>query len=474
VRRLGVVDIAAGVVGLAIAGAVVGPMVVSASGGAAVTSAAVPVVASALVALVLVTAISSGARGGPLALESATVFLVLLAPVDRGLALRAPALRQVAVGALVGAVVGGVAGLSVAPRLAELRLGAWVGAGGVVGALFVGLSVLVAGLPLRPLVTRALQGLVVAWWALDAWLGARTSPAWVLGASWPLGGFGLPAAAVVAIVAVVATVGVARVGHLSLEKAWRRSGYADQFRLAVGLNDLRTALLVVRRRANEAARLRPWAAVAVGRHPVSQRAARSVLRWPVARVLRLMGLAIVTGAAATMVVSTPAAFAVVVVLVYVGALDAADPLAEELDHPHLLAMFPLARGELVLRHLGVPVVVLGGLGLVAATTAMVLGAPVGLAFGLVPPLALAGVAGAALTASRIARPLTTVRDIWIPPEVLVPRILLRVGAPLLPIGATLVPPVLAFAGGSSGSWATCLGGVLLSVAMIAWSALVRR
>ena len=49
----------------------------------------------------------SGSRGGPLALERAEVRHVLLAPVDRTTALRAPAIRQLRFLAFVGMVAGG-------------------------------------------------------------------------------------------------------------------------------------------------------------------------------------------------------------------------------------------------------------------------------------------------------------------------------------------------------------------------------
>ena len=50
----------------------------------------------------------SGSRGGPLALERADVRHVLLAPVDRTTALRAPAIRQLRFLGFVGIVAGGI------------------------------------------------------------------------------------------------------------------------------------------------------------------------------------------------------------------------------------------------------------------------------------------------------------------------------------------------------------------------------
>ena len=57
-------------------------------------------------AFALALGLRSGSRGGPLALERAEVRHVLLAPVDRTTALRAPAIRQLRFLAFVGLVVG--------------------------------------------------------------------------------------------------------------------------------------------------------------------------------------------------------------------------------------------------------------------------------------------------------------------------------------------------------------------------------
>ena len=72
-----------------------------------------PAVLGLVVAVALFVGLRSGSRGGPLALERADVRHVLLAPVDRAVALRGPALRQlrflVAAGAGVGAATGQLA-----------------------------------------------------------------------------------------------------------------------------------------------------------------------------------------------------------------------------------------------------------------------------------------------------------------------------------------------------------------------------
>src|SRR5262245_34361594 len=53
-----------------------------------------PAVIGMVAALALAAGLRSGSRGGPIALEPAEVRFVLLAPVDRGGALRGPVLRN--------------------------------------------------------------------------------------------------------------------------------------------------------------------------------------------------------------------------------------------------------------------------------------------------------------------------------------------------------------------------------------------
>ena len=79
-------------------------------------------------AFAIALGLRSGSRGGPLALERADVRHVLLAPVDRTMALRAPAVRQLRFLGFVGMVVGGISGDMAAKRLPGSAL-AWVATG---------------------------------------------------------------------------------------------------------------------------------------------------------------------------------------------------------------------------------------------------------------------------------------------------------------------------------------------------------
>ncbi|MDQ2754699.1 MAG: hypothetical protein M3R71_04030, partial [Actinomycetota bacterium] len=63
-------------------------------------------VVGAAVGAVWAVGLRSGGRGGPLVIEAADVRHILLAPIERAVALRLPAIRQLRFGALVGAAVG--------------------------------------------------------------------------------------------------------------------------------------------------------------------------------------------------------------------------------------------------------------------------------------------------------------------------------------------------------------------------------
>jgi hypothetical protein len=378
--------------------------------------------------------------------------------------------RQVALAAALGAVVGAVTWMTMAGQVASSRASPvpWIAAGVVTGTLAVGVALLGAGVRLSTRGAAFVRALIVGWWALDAWRRTTTSPMSVLGHL----AFGPTSPVAIVSVAAgalgVAGLGVLRIGSLSIEKAWRRSGAADQLRVAVGLNDLRTALLIVRRRSDDSPRLRPWRAVAgrwTARQPVVARSVRALVRWPLRRIVRFVALA---GAAGAVVVGSPdrpVLGGVAALLVYMGALDA---LAQELDHPDLRRGFPISDAALATRHLVVPLGLMTGFAIVASLAAGIVGGgwpAVGVGLASSPSIAIAAVAGAALTAVRTARPFTRVTDIGLPPEVVVPRIVLRVVAPVLPLAATIIP--MASAGPTARAvWAGVPGG-LVSVGVLA-------
>ncbi|MHB1536810.1 MAG: hypothetical protein ACYC1D_19815, partial [Acidimicrobiales bacterium] len=221
-----------------------------------------PQIVGAAIGAVWAIGLRSGGRGGPLALEAADVRHVLLAPVKRSWALRAPAVRQMRFAALVGAAAGAIGGLLASRRLpggapAWIASGAAVGVFSVLGAL--GLALVASGWRIGRWAGGVAALAVAAWSAADLRAATVTSPATLLGelALWPLRV--RPAALVGAAVAVAAVVaGVLSVGGTSIEAAERRASLVGQIRFAATLRDLRTVVVLRRQLSQEQPRQRPW------------------------------------------------------------------------------------------------------------------------------------------------------------------------------------------------------------------------
>ena len=205
----------------------------------------------------------------------------------------------------------------------------------------------------------------------------------------------------VVVACALLVVGLVPVGAASLEAAERRSTLVGQLRFAATLQDLRTVILLRRQLALELPRKRPWIRLRVrgtGRLPIFVRGLRGVLRWPAARVARLVLLAVVAGAALRGVWTgtTPLILAAGIAM-FVAGLDGIEPLAQEVDHPSRRDSSPFEAGDIHLAHVPVCVLVLVLTAAVAAGVAAVPGpgqVPVGVAAVLALPLALGGVGGA--------------------------------------------------------------------------------
>jgi len=356
-----------------------------------------PALLGLLVAFAVFAGLRSGSRGGPLALEQPDVRHVLLSPVDRGVALRGPAWRQLRFMAAVGAAAGATAG-----QLALRRLpgnpAEWMVVGAVFGLTVVGIgfgSALVAsGTGLKSAWATLVGGLLVAWSVGDLIGKLPTAPATIVGrlAIWPLRTDPLALLGVVAAVALVAA-GMRLVSGTSLEAAERRTSLVGQLRFAVTLQDLRTVLVLRRQLAQERPRSRPWvpALRSHPRFPVFARGVRSVMRWPLSRLVRVLVLAVVAGLALRGVWggTTPLVLLAGLAL-WVAALDAVEPLGQEIDHPGRTDSYPVDRGELLMHHLPLVASVSVGVGLVAGVVASV---PIGTAVPVGPALATAATAG---------------------------------------------------------------------------------
>lgn len=365
-----------------------------------------PALAGLIAAVVIAAGLRSGGRGGPLALEPADVQHVLLAPIPRRLALRGPAARQLRTSAFVGAVTGMAAGNLAAQRLPG-SYPAWVAWGGIAGLVtglaWTGSALLASGVRLGRRVAGGLAVGAVGWSVADLSGGTATSPATFLGrlamsatdtmAGWPLG---------LALLAVPVA-GLAAVGGTALEAARRQAGLATQLRFALTMQDIRTVVLLRRQLAAEGPRRRPWVRLPAGRGtwPVWRRDWNGILRWPAARVVRLVLLGAVAGvAAAAAWRDTPALVAAAGAALLVSAFDSVEGLAQEADHSVRRDTLPVGAGRLALRHLAAPSAVMlavvaiavgGATPLGGATTVLAVGALVAV------PAALAAVCGAALS-----------------------------------------------------------------------------
>jgi hypothetical protein len=340
-----------------------------------------PAVVGLVVAFAIALGLRSGSRGGPLALEAADVRYVLLAPVDRDIALQEPARRQLRSTAFIGMVAGAVIGLLAYRRFPGNPV-LWIASGAAVGTAaavaMTGAAMVSCGLRLSRTAASLAGGSLLVWSTADASFDVATSPLTYLGrlALWPIEHDPLSFVALVPVL-VLAVAGLRMVGGLSLESAERRGRLVSHLRFAATLQDLRTVMLLRRQLAAEVPREKPWIrlrpATGLGRTVTWRRDWRGILRWPATRLLRLAGLGVVAGLASAAAWSgTTPLVALAGLALFVAGLDAIEGLAQEVDHPDRRDSFPVPDGALHLRHLVAPscvLVVIGLLGLVAASLA---------------------------------------------------------------------------------------------------------
>ncbi len=422
------------------------------------------------VAFLVALSLRSGSRGGPLSLEAADVRVVLLAPIGRHLALRAPALHQLRsaafAGLCVGAVVGRLAGQRLPGRFASWAV-ASAGFGLVAAVLSVGAALLACGVRLKRPAATALGVALLGWSAADVSAATATSPLTYVGrialAALPgdvVGGSVSVAIAVgVALTVAVLAMAAVRLGHMSLEAAERRGRLAAQLRFALSLQDLRAVILLRRRLAAEEPRARPWIRLRAPRREPSdevtaapegrrrssrdtdtdvlgrpgaairRRGLNSLLRWPTTRILRVVGLGIVAGfAAGGAWKGTTPLIIVAGAALFVAALDALEPLAQEWDHPTRRDSFPLRPGRIVAASLLVPTLVLAAATAAGVAVAIpILGLPVAPMLWAVFPATAAAVAGGC--ASLILEPVSAAELMsrYPVPEAAGPVLVLRLG-----------------------------------------------
>ena len=410
-----------------------------------------PDVLGVVVAVAILIGLRSGARGGPLAIEPADARHVLLAPIDRALALRGPALRQLRFAAFVAIVVGAIGGQLAVRRLGDEPL-LWVACGALFALVTLGLAqgaALIAGGRRLPVMAANLLGLaLVAWAVADVFDYVHYSPTGLVGTIpfWPLEFE--PLALIPAAVAVVAViVGIVGLGGISLEAAERRTRLVGQLRFAATLQDLRTVMVLRRQLAMELPRTRPWIREhSSGRLPVWHRGMRGVLRWPAGRIVRLISLGVIAGVALRGVADgTIPLMLLAGGALYVAALDGVESMAQEADHPGRSEALPRPIGDLLVRHLGVGALVMTFVALVGAAVAVAMNPSLGaagVAAIAVAPAALAAAAGGALSVLQGIQEPSAGWDL-IPPEVAGMRTAFRVGGPPLVAVIGVLPVVMA-------------------------------
>lgn len=405
-----------------------------------------------LFASVVLLAVRSGSRGGPLAVEAPDVNHVLMAPPDRTRALRRPTVGTIGYGAAAGLVLFALVGSLASQRLPGSAAG-WMASGALFGAILaataLGAALVTCSNRVHPIVALGIASVLVVWSVADAAGRSPTAPTSFAGdiMLWPIRS-GTPGLPWVAVAGSLAAAGILLIGGLSLEKARRRTELVAQLRFAVTQQDLRSVVLLRRQLASETLRARPHIRVpgALAQHyPIAARDARSIMHWPAVRVLRVLGLAVLAALATRGVFSgtTPLVLAAGVAA-YVAGLDTTEGLSEEIDHPVMMESFPLHEGLLMLRHLVVPCVanVLAGLVGMLVVWALEPSAQV-LEVGVVVAVTggLAGVAGA--TVSTVSSVDAGGADALMTPEVAGPRLVFRVAWPPLVAVIGFLPALVA-------------------------------
>ncbi|MGI9578564.1 MAG: hypothetical protein ACR2OH_10220 [Microthrixaceae bacterium] len=426
-------------------------------------------------ALALLVAIRSGSRGGPLSVEAADVHHVLASPVRRSSVLRRPSSEVLGYGVLGGVVVSAVCGSFISQRVPG-GTAEWVGSGALFGAMVMlvalGAALLTASRVSPRWVPLALGWILLLWAVADvadtgpaapttyaarllflpvAHLGP--DPAWV-GAPW----------GVLAILLPVA--GVVFIGGLSIEAARRRTELVTQLRFAVTVQDLRSVILLRRQLASEVPRTRPWFRVpriVDRRWPVFARDMRSVAHWPVIRVGRVLVFAVAAALAVRAMYAGSVPLVVVAGLAsFVVALDATEPLSQDIDHPLLAESVPIDQGRVMVRHLVQPTIVLVVVAAIALTVVWALSPSPevwGVGLVLLATAPAAAVAGAAV--SVVSTVDSGAADQLMTPEIAGPRMVFRTVWPPLIATVGFLPALIASLVDSDGG----PQGVAVSVAM---------
>lgn len=345
-----------------------------------------PSVIGLLISIVVGGALRSGSRGASLTIEPADVAHVLSAPLPRARVLRRPAVHSLRKGLFSALITGAATGALTAPFLPG-GPARWIfftsASAGLVGLGSAGLALVAGGRRLGPRVAVAASVALLAWSIVDIARKGITSPLSVVGSTFlaPLPGslrwstVGLVGLLVSVVLLVSAA--VLGLGGVAIEAAERRARLVSQLRFAVSTQDLRAVVLLRRQLASERSRRRPWFRIKGQSGPggaVITRSLRSLARWPLARLARVVVLAIIAGIALRLSYEGTLPLVIVSALCFfVMGLDMVEPMAQDADRPDLLKSFPRHRGRMANRQLIVPSVAAALLGLIAGGAAIATG-----------------------------------------------------------------------------------------------------
>jgi hypothetical protein len=228
----------------------------------------------------------------------------------------------------------------------------------------------------------------------------------------------------IAVVTVASVASVLVAGRLRTEPLVRRADLVAQLHFAVTMQDLRTVMLLRRQLRGERPRAEPWVQVSRQRRhgtatAIWWRGWRGLLRYPLARLTRMAGLAVAAALSAVAVLhgTTPAVIGVGVGLYLLG-LDAVEPLAQEIDHPDHTDGFPHPRGWVLVHQVAAPGIALVPFALLgAAVVAALRPEDWAGALALAVPVTLAGAGGGVVSIVRDAPdPLAATPSVAVPPE----------------------------------------------------------
>ncbi len=391
-------------------------------------------------AVAVLLGLRSGARGGPLALEAADVYHLLLAPVDRSRVLRRPAVGIVGYGIAGGAAAGGLAGALASQRLPGNNA-EWIASGalygGTVAALIFGSAMICASRRVDRRILFAVSLALITWSVAAAAEVVTVAPFNYLGSIlfWPLTWNPLDALWVL-LAAMLVAVGLRWIGGLSIEAAQRRTRLVGQLRFAVTQQDLRSVLLLRRQLSSERPRntsLIRHVPIGIGRRfPVFTRDVHSAARWPITRIFRVAILCVTAGLACRgMWSGTTPLILVAGLATYIAALDAIEPMAQEIDHPMMVDSYPLPSGIVMLHHLVAPVILMMVIGALGAVVAWAVSPSVNAA--IIGAVTVVSAAAAAVSGAAVSVASEAILDesdaAMMPPEVAGPRVVFRMAWP---------------------------------------------